>query len=196
MLQFTIIPTDTLPAFIQASSVITAGCQWIEIDPSLIDKMELDKIIKLCQTNEIILIYNHNDIMLEESRVHGIHLHHGDCSASELRARLGAHPIIGVDVTDNCDLTTLKQSDVDYIVIPSYQHPTYIDTIKSLYSRETEVAVEIPIVVQGTMSPADVADIIRAGASGLNIDYRSLSEDDFISSFTEFMNACSSLHNK
>lgn len=177
----------------QTSMAIKAGCTWIELDPDGVADNELQDIIDKCRDNGIILVFRHNDVLLEKTRVHGIHLSQGDITPDKLRERLGGHPIIGIDVTPDVSLQPLKRADADYVVLNGYPEMTTIDDVTRLRDNQLSQGITLPIVVSGHMSPNDIQPIIDAGASGFNIDISSLQAPVYEASLSAFKNAADNI---
>lgn len=193
MLQYTLTGNSNIGITEQTRMAINAGCSWIEIDPTLVPDSTLDEIIDLCRTGEIILVFRHHDDLLEKTRVHGIHLGKGDADPLALRERLGGHPIIGVDVTTESALATLKRADVDYVTLEGFPETSTLSTISELQQKEVEQNTLIPIVVSGRIATGDIQSIIDAGASGINIDITSLQGPEYEASLATFISACNSV---
>lgn len=173
----------------QASMAINAGCQWIEIDPQGVDNPTLDFIIDTCRQAGVILVFHHQDSLLEEKRVHGIKLNSNDIDPLKLRERLGGHPIIGVEIASDAtiDLHSLKRADVDYVQLNGYPSSTFSYDVNTLRKTMQEQSIEFPIVVEGVFSPADIPCLLQAGASGFNLDLRSLKGPQYALSLENFL---------
>ncbi|MCM1448983.1 MAG: thiamine phosphate synthase [Clostridiales bacterium] len=191
MLQFTITPDSHMTMQEQAKMAIDCHCAWIEVDPAYTDPATLDDIIRMCRENEIILLVRHDVEKLEETRVHGVHLGtESSITPSEVRTRLGGHPIVGVGVTQDTPLIPLKRADVDYVVMYGYPEITNCESVKALYQVMCEQDSVMPIVVEGRMTTDDIRPLIEAGASGINIDINSLSGPEYKISLAGFLDAC------
>ena len=173
----------------QASMAVKAGCAWIEIDPTVTDNDGLQAIINICRENEVILIFRHNDLLLEKTRVHGIHLSQGDIDPVKLRERLGGHPIIGIDVTPDSPMRPLKQADVDYIVLNGYPDNYGINDITQLRDNQLSQGLTFPIVVSGRIDTSELQTLIDAGASGFEININSLQAPEYNVALAAFKKA-------
>lgn len=193
MLQFTLTPNPNMSIVTQVSMAINAGCSWIEIDPTGIDDNDLQFIIDTCRDNETILVFKHNDMLLEKIRVHGIHLGQGDIDPIQLRERLGGHPIIGVDVTSNTPMQPLKQADIDYVVLTGYPDNISTSDIQSLHDSQQSQGISFPIVISGRIKPSELQTLIDAGASGFNIDINSLIAPEYEMSLAAMKSATDNL---
>lgn len=193
MLQYTLTNNINKNLIEQTLMAINANCAWLEIDPDITTEENLNQIIDLCRTNEIILVFKHLDLLLEQKRVHGIHLGANDANPIELRNRLGGHPIIGVDMHTDTQLQTLKQADVDYIVLENYPTATTTEIVNSLREKEQKENILIPIVVSGHITCNDIQTLIDNGASGINIDINSLQGPDYGASLSQFITVCNNV---
>ncbi len=193
MLQYTLTDNDNIGIVEQTRMAINAGCAWIEVDPTNVPDTTLDEVIELCRDREIILVFRHHDVLLEKTRVHGVHLGEGDAKPLQLRERLGGHPIIGVDVTTESALAPLKRADVDYVVLEGYPEKSTLSMISNLQQKQVEQNILIPIVVSGKIVPGEIQSIVDAGASGINIDISSLQGPEYEASLASFISACNNV---
>ncbi|MDE7385693.1 MAG: thiamine phosphate synthase [Muribaculaceae bacterium] len=193
MLQYTIRPWKASDPAAQARMAVDAGCQWIDIDPAEVDATTLAQIVEICKTAGIILVYRHHDRLLEEHRVHGVLLSVDDAEPSALREKLGGHPIIGIVHSEKFNTTTARRADADYLLLEDYPTLTTTSTIAEARQMLNEANLSLPIVVSGIIEPEAVASLINAGASGINIDYRSLKGPDYKASLASFISVCNNL---
>lgn len=158
----------------QVKMAIDSGCQWIELDPKGIyetkAKSTLDEIVNACKEAGVILVFKHDDALVDQLRVHGVRLSAEDKSPLELRERFGGHAIIGIEATPDSDFAMMRRADADYVVAKSTD-PDYIAAVKV---KMTEAGVNIPIVAEGEITKDDFMSLLAAGASGYNIDINSL----------------------
>ena len=190
MLQFTLTPNNSIDIDKHAAMAIASGCQWLETDPANVDEETLDRVIDACREAGVILTFYHRDEVLEKKRVHGIHLADSDTEPTELRQRLGGHPVIGVDVNPDTPLQPLKRADADYVVLDGYPEKVTVDDIAALVKNETESGIMLPIVIRGRITPGEVQPLVDAGASGFNIDIRSLEGPEYEVSLKGFIDNC------
>ncbi|MDE7472280.1 MAG: thiamine phosphate synthase [Muribaculaceae bacterium] len=193
MLQYTISPCEALGALEQAQMAVDAGCQWIDIDPDDIDPTELGRIVEMCKSAGVILVYHHHDRLLDEHRVHGVLLANNDAEPVELREKLGGHPIIGIVYSVKFSASTARRADADYLMLEDYPTLTTLSTIAEVRQALNEANLSLPIVVGGIIEPDTIASLIEAGASGINIDIRSLKGPDYMASLAQFIAVCNNL---
>lgn len=190
MIQFTLRGTDKSSIADQAKMAIESGCSWLELDTKGLNDQDIQKlsddIIPLCKERGVILVFTHNDIMVDRLRVHGIHLSEGDVDPLKLREKLGGHPIIGVDVTTESDFRHLRRADVDYVVTTNINP----DNLRAIKNRMEADGVNIPIVAEGIIAPDTIKTLLDAGASGFNIDLRSLNGPHYAASLACLIGAC------
>lgn len=174
MIQFSIINNTQIDIADQTTMAISAGCKWIEVDPSKVSDEDLNCIINQCKNAEIILTFKHDNALLDKHRVHGIHLSPTDIDPKSIRDTLGGHPIVGIDASVDTDLKKLKLHDVDYLVVPGFPNPKALETLKQLCKKIEDSGIDFPIVAEGIITIDMVSKLIASGANGLNIDIQSL----------------------
>ena len=77
----------------------------------------LNLIIEFCKAEGIILTIVDNYDLLIDRRLHGIRFTSDYEKIELLRTQAGAHPIVGVNISDISDLKQLRYLDIDYLVI-------------------------------------------------------------------------------
>lgn len=177
----------------QAHMAIEAGCQWIDVDPTDFDQSVLTEIIETCKSAGIILVYRHHDNLLDEHRVHGVLLSPTDIDPVSLRESLGGHPIIGIIHSGSFNAVAARRADADYLMLEDFPASTTLSTIRQTREMLDQANLQLPIVISGIIAPNDIESIIKAGASGINIDYRSLKGPDYQTSLASFVTICNSL---
>jgi thiamine-phosphate pyrophosphorylase len=104
-----------------------------------------------------------------------VHLGKGDGSPLEARERLGEGAIVGVTVHDRGEVMQAITSGVaDYLGIgPFRRSPTKGDFLPVLKESELDALLELsgdlPAVVIGGVTAADVANLIGRGAHGVAV---------------------------
>lgn len=152
----------------QIRLVIEGGCRWVEIDmPDAPDNevrnVAMD-VIRECQdTNTYLIIRGHIDVV-DELKVSGIRV--GSLEEGKAaRERLGAHVIIGVDVTDADTVKQLKKLDLDYASMPV----SAPDSLAAIISDVRGSGCEEPIVASAGVTLDNLEEFINAGVNGIAV---------------------------
>ena len=187
MLQFLTHKSDKYSIAEEAQMAIEGGCGWIQITDSLnddgADKPTLLKEVvlsvkPLCEENEAFLIVDHDVALVNELKVHGVHLAKDDMEPRQAREELGPHAIIGVDAANLDDILALKGVDVDYVVLAPYGQGLTVDDYRNIIAQARANGSELPIVARGEISADDIKPLIEAGASGIALSKAILSAPD------------------
>jgi len=118
MLQFYTSISSGLTLPDQVKLAVSGGCRWIRI-PAGADAQQIQQVTTICQEADAILIIDNDIEIVEQLRVHGLHLtkwSRRDVIAA--REKLGPHAILGLSCHDSMCLEELKGLDVDYVTIP------------------------------------------------------------------------------
>ncbi|MDE6353396.1 MAG: thiamine phosphate synthase [Muribaculaceae bacterium] len=172
MLQFKTTDLTSYSAPEQAQMAIEGGCRWIELsskqnDPENLRETALE-IIPLCTEKDTFMTIDHDVNLVNDLKVHGVHLTPGDMLPKEAREFLGPHAVIGVTVTTPDEVIALKSADIDYVRVEGYPEVS-LDQYKQFVSRVREVGVTTPIVAAGRITDEDIKPLLNAGVSGITI---------------------------
>lgn len=187
MLQFLTHKSDKYSIAEEAQMAIEGGCGWIQITDSLNDdgadkpallKEAVLSVKPLCEENEAFLIVDHDVALVNELKVHGVHLAKGDMEPRQAREELGPHAIIGVDAANLDDILALKGIDVDYVVLAPYGQGLTVDDYRNIIAQARANGSELPIVARGEIAADDIKPLIEAGASGIALSKAILSAPD------------------
>lgn len=180
MLIFTTDPYSSIKLEEQVAEAIKGGCRWIQLrlpaNAAYEEKIAQAKtVLELCRPYDMILTIENETSIVEELKVHGIHLDESNTpSANEIRRRLGPHAIIGI-TTSSAD--TIKRlydlADIDYTIIPQN---TSSENAGTLVNEIAKMGLNIPVVI----SVKSVPDIEKCSATFRN-GVRGLSFDSQIS---------------
>ena len=143
----------------------------------------------MCKEAGIILVFKHNDVLVDKLRVHGVSLDCHDKTPLELREKLGGHVIIGIEYHEGIDFKTIKRADVDYVIIGN----STTELLRSVSSKAEEAGVNIPLVAEGIHSENDMSTLHKAGAAGFNINIKSLKGPDYTLSLSTLIQFCDTL---
>ncbi|MDE6081467.1 MAG: thiamine phosphate synthase, partial [Muribaculaceae bacterium] len=115
--------------------------------------------------NDVFLTIEHNVDLVEELKVHGVHLFPGDMLPKEARERLGAHAVVGVTVRNAEQVISLRSADIDYVQIGPYPDVT-LDDYSKIVAAVQEAGVKIPVVATGNINPEDVKPLLATAVKG------------------------------
>lgn len=172
MLQFITNNNISLPVAEQVRAAIEGGCGWIQLSIDGLDEQEQKKlaeeIIPLCQPSDAFMTIEHNVSLVEDLKVHGVHLFPGDMLPREVRQTLGAHAVIGVTVTSAEEVISLRSADIDYVQIGPYPSVS-LEHYAAIIDKLEENGVKTPVVATGDIKPEDVRAILATGVKGVGI---------------------------
>jgi thiamine-phosphate diphosphorylase len=202
MLQFITHPSDryTIPEEVQMA--IEGGCKWIQLrmkDASY-DEMKSTalEIIPMCRENDIILVIDDNVELVNELRVHGVHLGKNDMDPRKAREILGPHAIIGVTANTADDILSFRGIDVDYVGVGPFRHTTTkknlapvigLDGYKDIVAKVTAAGNKLPLVAIGGITLEDVTGIMATGVQGIAVSGSIINAPDPVRYTTQLLNA-------
>lgn len=202
MLQFITHPSDryTIPEEVQMA--IEGGCKWIQLrmkDASY-DEMKSTalEIIPICKENDIILVIDDNVELVNELRVHGVHLGKNDMDPRKAREILGPHAIIGVTANTADDILSFRGIDVDYVGVGPFRHTTTkknlapvigLDGYKDIVAKVTAAGNKLPLVAIGGITLEDVTGIMATGVQGIAVSGSIINAPDPVRYTTQLLNA-------
>ena len=202
MLQFITHPSDryTIPEEVQMA--IEGGCKWIQLrmkDASY-DEMKSTalEIIPMCRENDIILVIDDNVELVNELRVHGVHLGKNDMDPRKAREILGPHAIIGVTANTADDILSFRGIDVDYVGVGPFRHTTTkknlapvigLDGYKDIVAKVTAAGNKLPLVAIGGITLEDVTEIMATGVQGIAVSGSIINATDPVRYTTQLLNA-------
>ena len=173
MLQFKTTDTASYSAPEQAQMAIEGGCRWIELSSKQNDNATARgnialEIIPLFTEKDTFMTIDHDVNLVNDLKVHGVHLTPGDMLPKEAREFLGPHAVIGVTVTTPAEVIALKSADIDYVRVEGYPEVS-LDEYKQFVNRVHEAGITTPIVAAGRISDEDIKPLLNAGVSGITI---------------------------
>ncbi|MDE6649813.1 MAG: thiamine phosphate synthase [Muribaculaceae bacterium] len=162
----------------QIKEVLSAGCNWITIDPAGMTDDEIRTLVASimpeCIEKQAFLILKDKVELAKEINVGGVVLSQGSEFPSHARMTLGAAAVIGVEVATADQIASLQGLDVDYVVMTPYKAEETsdnkalgLDTIKKLCSYMEGKGMELPRVAAGRVSYDDIAPLMDAGCNGV-----------------------------
>lgn len=202
MLQFITHPSDryTIPEEVQMA--IEGGCKWIQLrmKDATYDEMKSTalEIIPMCRENDIILVIDDNVELVNELRVHGVHLGKNDMDPRKAREILGPHAIIGVTANTADDILSFRGIDVDYVGVGPFRHTTTkknlapvigLDGYKDIVAKVTAAGNKLPLVAIGGITLEDVTGIMATGVQGIAVAGSIINAPDPVRYTTQLLNA-------
>lgn len=202
MLQFITHPSDryTIPEEVQMA--IEGGCKWIQLrmKDATYDEMKSTalEIIPMCRENDIILVIDDNVELVNELRVHGVHLGKNDMDPRKAREILGPHAIIGVTANTTDDILSFHGIDVDYVGVGPFRHTTTkknlapvigLDGYKDIVAKVTAAGNKLPLVAIGGITLEDVTGIMATGVQGIAVSGSIINAPDPVRYTTQLLNA-------
>lgn len=202
MLQFITHPSDryTIPEEVQMA--IEGGCKWIQLrmKDATYDEMKSTalEIIPICGENDIILVIDDNVELVNELRVHGVHLGKNDMDPRKAREILGPHAIIGVTANTADDILSFRGIDVDYVGVGPFRHTTTkknlapvigLDGYKDIVAKVTAAGNKLPLVAIGGITLEDVTGIMATGVQGIAVSGSIINAPDPVRYTTQLLNA-------
>lgn len=202
MLQFITHPSGryTIPEEVQMA--IEGGCKWIQLrmKDATYDEMKSTalEIIPICRENDIILVIDDNVELVNELRVHGVHLGKNDMDPRKAREILGPHAIIGVTANTADDILSFRGIDVDYVGVGPFRHTTTkknlapvigLDGYKDIVAKVTAAGNKLPLVAIGGITLEDVTGIMATGVQGIAVSGSIINAPDPVRYTTQLLNA-------
>jgi thiamine-phosphate pyrophosphorylase len=131
---------------------------------------EAEALARLCARHRIALIVNDDIELAAASGAAGVHLGEDDADIRSVRARLGAHAIIGASCYDSLERARqLAAAGADYLAFGAFHlSPTKPHARKATPELLRDAkALGLPLVAIGGITPANGAPLIDAGANYL-----------------------------
>ena len=139
-------------------------------------------LASLCRRHGVPLIINDDVELAAGSGASGVHLGGGDCPPDAAREQLGNDAIIGISCYDSLERArTAIAGGADYVAFgrffPSHSKPEAVSADIPLLTRARH-AFDVPLVAIGGITPANGADLLRAGADLLAVIHGVFGQDD------------------
>lgn len=165
-----------LPIARVVERALAAGCRWVSLrekDLRAAEQVALASVLKpLTDLAGARFTLHGSPTVAQAAGVDGVHLPSG-CDAANARAVLGGAALIGISVHSVADVTKLDPRLVDYAVAgPVFEtasKPGYGPTLGVRGIAALSRASPVPIIAIGGIEPAGLAEILKAGASGIAV---------------------------
>lgn len=166
----------------QTIKAVEGGIRWVQLRmkdaTAEAVKQTAREILPLCRQTGTTFIINDNPYVALEVGADGVHLGKNDMPPSQARDILGSDAIIGA--TANCldDIKRVAAQPIDYIGLgPLHFTGTKknlapvlgIEGVSEIIDYMRDNAINIPVVVIGGITVADVPSVIKAGADGVAV---------------------------
>ncbi|TFU94511.1 thiamine phosphate synthase [Barnesiella sp. WM24] len=182
MLQFITHPSEKYSIPKEVKMAIEGGCKWVQLRMKDASYEELKAtaldIIPMCKDNDVILVIDDNVELVNELRVHGVHLGKTDMDPRKAREILGPHAIIGVTANTADDILTFKRVDVDYVGLGPFRHTDTkknlapvigLEGYRQIVKTVSDAGNQLPIVAIGGITIDDVDEIMSTGVQGIAV---------------------------
>lgn len=204
MLQFITNASDRYSIAEEVQMAIEGGCKWVQLrmKDAGYDEMKATalEIIPMCKEHDIILIINDNVELVNELRVHGVHLGKDDMDPRKARELLGPHAIIGVTANTAEEILSLRNIDVDYVGVGPFRPTTTkkklapvigIDGYKKIVDTTRAGSNHLPLVAVGGVTLEDVPQLLEAGLQGIAVSGSIINASDPVKYTAELLDALS-----
>jgi len=185
MIQFITVPDSEYSAAEQAQMFVEAGGMWIQMalaGKSSDLKDEVSIVAEIAKAEESFLVLEHDVELVDEMKVHGVHLYPGDMLPADAREKLGPHAVIGVTVNSAEEIVALKSADIDYVQVGPYPKVSLAD-YRNIVAKVRESGVEIPIVATGDITLDNIVQVLESGVSGVALSNAPLEAENPVEYF-------------
>lgn len=179
LLQFIIKAASAEEIYKQARRAMEAGVTWIEIcAPESVRDDELKTVVErlrpeLAEKTVVLIIGGNRYEKAKEWETDGVHVYAMARPVSAVRVAIDAWPIIGVSVASLPEVESTCRYDIDYLYFESDGTPEALETIREIAHFLDKNAIEKPLVAGGGITPANILEVVDAGAASVassNID--------------------------
>jgi thiamine monophosphate synthase len=170
MFQFSTNESSETPIIRQVQAALDGGCQWIRLTGNHTAE-SVNQLIPLCQQADAILVLDDNAEVVEQLRIHGLHLTgwtRGELIA--IREKLGPHAIIGVTCPEPALIEQLAGLDIDYMVIPAPAKADIPAYFVPFIEKLTTIKSEIHPVAAGNIPVSLRQAVLATGIEGIEIN--------------------------
>jgi thiamine-phosphate pyrophosphorylase len=175
-------PRQDLYAAVEAA--LAGGTRLLQYRDKTVDSQrrlqEADELARMCARYDVPLIIN-DDVELAVAVGAGVHLGEADGDIAAARQRLGPSAIIGVSCYDSLDRArAMAAAGADYLAFGAFfPSPTKPDTTRApIDLLRQAVAIGLPLVAIGGITPDNARLLIDAGADYLAVVSAVFAADD------------------
>ncbi len=163
----------------QVTQLCEAGAKWIQLRmksaaPHLVERTAR-KILPVCRDHDVLLIINDQFQVALETGAGGVHLGKTDIPWAEARSMAGPEMVIGGTVNSLADARdALASRSLDYAGVGPFRQTKTKENLAPVLERpELEEILhflyDLPKVVIGGVTPADLPGIADLGADGVAV---------------------------
>ena len=156
----------------QVQMALEAGCRWIQLHTGDMDDAQIRElaaeVVPLCQEidGQVFLTLENNGDLARELGIHGVHITDKNISAPDMRDRLGAEAVIGVETDNPQAILALKGADIDYATLAAALTP---DQCRAIIADAKAASNRMPVVMHAN-TPEAASAAFSAGANGIVAD--------------------------
>lgn len=159
------------PAAELVGPALDGGVDVVQLRDKATDDMALlavaRELLDLCGRHGALLILNDRPDLTLACGADGVHLGQGDASVDEARAVLGGDALIGVSTHSPAQIAAARESLADYLGVgPVHATPTKpgVEPVGEALVAHAASHAGKPFFAIGGIGPANVADVVAAGA--------------------------------
>ena len=184
----------------QAAGLCEAGARWIQLrmkgasDAAWL--AEAAETAAVCRARGAVLIVNDSVEVALESGADGVHLGSLDCEWRQARRRLGKGRILGGTVNNSADAArALGSGALDYVGVGPLRFTATKQNLAPVLGLEgirdlISSLGGLPAWVIGGVEPADVPELLEAGASGVAVSSALYRGGRVAENLRAFLDAC------
>lgn len=174
---------DTIDTVVNATrAALQGGCRWVQL--RMKDAAEADilkaaaALADMCAVYGATFLLDDHVELVEAAGAHGVHLGRNDMPVAEARKILGPAYIIGATANTSADIIAAATAGADYCGLGPLRFTTTKKNLSPVLGYEgtaaviaqaREAGVTLPVVSIGGITPADIAPLTQAGASGIAV---------------------------
>ena len=158
------------------TAVLRAGCRWISVREKDLPGTEqvalIRELLPIAREFGALLTLHGDAALARASGADAVHLPEGS-DPSAARAALGLTALVGISVHGDRQIRALDAALVDYAIagplFASASKPGYGPALGSEGLRSLVSQARVPVLGLAGIEPANVADVIAAGAAGIAV---------------------------
>jgi thiamine-phosphate pyrophosphorylase len=123
-----------------------------------------------CRAAGVLFVVNDRVDVALEAGADGVHVGQAD-ALEDVRERVGAEVVLGISVDDVAQAEAAEAAGADYLGVTVWSTPTKPDARPRGTDgvRAVVAATSLPVVAIGGIGPANAAEVLGAGASGVAV---------------------------